>query len=824
MSEIIFEFPSTPQFNFLIDLQGASLYQKWLELGNNGDYSDFLAWLKIKGDTGSSAYEVALSLGFVGTESQWLNSLVAKVSRTVIPTDSPLVGEVGVTYWYAVVAGTYTNFGGVVVSANSLAIISRNSAGTFTISQTPIASPINKITPWVAQSYLSGDQVNHLGKDWVSNAAIVAGDIPGTSSKWVERLIGYANDLEYKYYFTGVYEGIIGFYLDATGLLVASSAYNVSDFIKTNPLYQYVRMTTILTGSSAKYVVFYDVNKALISSSARNINAPIPANAEYMRFTYSIGEFFVIKSKYEYIIDNNFRLIGDINSLKKTVGSNLKYINGEGVVPFFNNGIDLNTVTLNATSLFAYDTISTDVVSFTKLTVRPKNTSVIISVRNKITDVLVESITYTGLTTGTIQNIVIDITVDLSVNRIFVSNFYYVVDANSPYTFTSQNYASTFRGYMSYSLEAKKTKLASKFDIEKIENKFRLPGGKSGAKVGTFLEWKSGELGSKLFSTDLYSVVGTGLSLNAGVWNNFKNGNLATQEHVIKLSVYDTSIIQLRAGIVSTVGVILDFSNKTITASNSAGNTIAIPVGFLSVGINNLILRYTTGQQSSKISLFNEKTSSIVHLDLVTSNRIGGPLLGIIAQDSNVILKEYNCSYPYQDIDVVFMGDSITEGVSTTNQYALLFKQYTGLKVATVAYGGASIGLGVTGCLDLCKFRPKVVCAMFGANGGNSIASFLQMQDECDKYGVTFLVHHMPCNTNVARYNAETAIIQNFINNYAFVKQSARFDIATAIDGVPANGYDATKFGDAGVHPNDIGHQAMFNRMLMDCPILFNLF
>jgi hypothetical protein len=46
MSEIIFEFPEAPQINFMTDLQGESLYQKWLELGNVGDHEAFLEWLR----------------------------------------------------------------------------------------------------------------------------------------------------------------------------------------------------------------------------------------------------------------------------------------------------------------------------------------------------------------------------------------------------------------------------------------------------------------------------------------------------------------------------------------------------------------------------------------------------------------------------------------------------------------------------------------------------------------------------------------------------------------------------------------------------------
>jgi lysophospholipase L1-like esterase len=49
-----------------------------------------------------------------------------------------------------------------------------------------------KVTTWSAGAYALGDQVNHLGKDWTANAATVAGDVPATSTKWVERLSGYA--------------------------------------------------------------------------------------------------------------------------------------------------------------------------------------------------------------------------------------------------------------------------------------------------------------------------------------------------------------------------------------------------------------------------------------------------------------------------------------------------------------------------------------------------------------------------------------------------------------------------------------------------------
>lgn len=61
-----------PEFEFVIDLQGESLYTKWLELGNVGEWADFLEWLKIKGD---SAYQVWLDLGYEGTEEDFMTFL-----------------------------------------------------------------------------------------------------------------------------------------------------------------------------------------------------------------------------------------------------------------------------------------------------------------------------------------------------------------------------------------------------------------------------------------------------------------------------------------------------------------------------------------------------------------------------------------------------------------------------------------------------------------------------------------------------------------------------------------------------------------------------
>lgn len=56
---------------------------------------------------------------------------------SVSPTSTPT--GTGKAYWFALEDGTYTNFGGVVVAPNSIAIISRNSANAYSITQNEIS-------------------------------------------------------------------------------------------------------------------------------------------------------------------------------------------------------------------------------------------------------------------------------------------------------------------------------------------------------------------------------------------------------------------------------------------------------------------------------------------------------------------------------------------------------------------------------------------------------------------------------------------------------------------------------------------------------------
>lgn len=217
---------------------------------------------------------------------------------TAEPVDTP--AGTGNRYWTAVSPGTYTNFGGVVVTANSLAIISVSAAGVYRVSQATLnLNSYKKITDnvkietWNAKVYLSGDQVNYLGKDWVSAAATVAGDVPGNSSKWVERLTALVSktdltgvlNLEQAPLATG--DGFIG---NDGNVASSSTSWKYSDYLKCNEsdLFDINAFGHPVVNS----ISFYDKNfifisgKSVISGDYLISTVSAPVGTVYFRISF----------------------------------------------------------------------------------------------------------------------------------------------------------------------------------------------------------------------------------------------------------------------------------------------------------------------------------------------------------------------------------------------------------------------------------------------------------------------------------------------------------------------------------------------------------
>lgn len=174
--------------------------------------------------------------------------------------------------------------------------------------------------------------------------------------------------------------------------------------------------------------------------------------------------------------------------------------------------------------------------------------------------------------------------------------------------------------------------------------------------------------------------------------------------------------------------------------------------------------------------------------------------------------------YSVKEPDIVFAGDSITEGVYVADRmrrYAELYRQnHKEKRVVISARGGQTID----GLMSLFEsewniMRPKIISLLIGANGGNTLAKIETFKSACDAIGAKLYVHYMTCAANGRAENTNASYLPSL--EYA----GARFDVATADGNAPNatyTNYDSSLYGDAGLHPNVSGQKKMYERLSID--------
>lgn len=117
---------------------------------------------------------------------------------SITPT-SVSSGSIGAALWSATQAGTYTNFGEVVVSGNSFATISRDNSGIFSISQTPIDLGASNYIATTDLSLIAGkNKFDNVGQIEINRGINNAGVI-GTNDGWVGAKIPVSAGTQYSF-------------------------------------------------------------------------------------------------------------------------------------------------------------------------------------------------------------------------------------------------------------------------------------------------------------------------------------------------------------------------------------------------------------------------------------------------------------------------------------------------------------------------------------------------------------------------------------------------------------------------------------------------
>jgi lysophospholipase L1-like esterase len=170
----------------------------------------------------------------------------------------------------------------------------------------------------------------------------------------------------------------------------------------------------------------------------------------------------------------------------------------------------------------------------------------------------------------------------------------------------------------------------------------------------------------------------------------------------------------------------------------------------------------------------------------------------------------------------MFYGDSITEGYLITADETYSYRALAGLNnkgYISAASGCLSIDVFERVTIELDIFRPKYMHILIGTNDtvkATWIANIDAIHSLIVSKGVIPIIGCIPANTirpaAIADWNA-TLLTKGY--------RAVRYDLATTLnnDGTNTN---TSLFLSDGVHPNAAGGLAMYNRLVLDVPELFN--
>lgn len=230
-------------------------------------------------------------------------------------------------------------------------------------------------------------------------------------------------------------------------------------------------------------------------------------------------------------------------------------------------------------------------------------------------------------------------------------------------------------------------------------------------------------------------------------------------------------------------------------------------------------------------------TSTLILLDTLTGQKVSvshdgwgcgrqNELYGFYAVRGTMPIFQKFEVYSFDNPDIVFVGDSITEGVyvyDRTQRYAELFRTTNPDKCVVISARGGDTIDGILKKFDTEYniYKPKLMSVLIGENGGNTPEKLQQLIDKCSAINCDIIIHRRSC-TN--RLSAEDLITSN--NQIADTgKNGARFDIATALNNDPSQGANPELLGEGDVptacHPNIQGQREMYNRLLIDTPEMY---
>lgn len=264
----------------------------------------------------------------------------------------------------------------------------------------------------------------------------------------------------------------------------------------------------------------------------------------------------------------------------------------------------------------------------------------------------------------------------------------------------------------------------------------------------------------------------------------------------------------------------VDIPNLTMTIYSDGGNEYGTAV-ISSFSAGDYVVRMVQFDYTQTVELVNYASGEVVaSYEYTASASVSntGKLLGypyIQLLSGSVSVKQYDTFLMYQPT-IIFVGDSITECGYRQDTYAAKIIKAMNDNGCIIAQGGANVDvLSYSRTSEIPFMKPKYLSLLGGTNGTITSAQITSWKDFCETNGIKFILNCVPVSKTPSTHpwaDKNSAILAAGI-------LGARFDIATALNGDPDDGADASLFGDD-VHPNAEGQEKMYERFLMDVQII----
>lgn len=275
-----------------------------------------------------------------------------------------------------------------------------------------------------------------------------------------------------------------------------------------------------------------------------------------------------------------------------------------------------------------------------------------------------------------------------------------------------------------------------------------------------------------------------------------------------------------------------DFENNLIKIANkSRGNALSssfyTTVDISSMGVLSKAL-IKVGRKDRQLWVScedyyssNKISYTVVESDDATYKYAAGWLAdklwyGFLSGGCNI---EYVSVTTKKNPDVVFIGDSITEGFGLSYNNSWPKKVIDQLGITNYLCMGRSGGNMTTVNMQLdticSKIKPKFIVVEIGTNGGNTQSNIQNMIDNIYKIGATPIICAIPMKSSGT--NDVNSVLRQFQETIV------GFDYATSTGSTTLT-QDTTKFLSDMIHPNSSGTTAMADRFIADAGSILGYF